>query len=181
MVNRLLANIRNRIVNWALWLSFKRGKVSELSLRHCWDGVKSCMVCWPGEGLDITAADIILSRLRERFPQAVLTILAMPGVGASPPPGLNIHIVQVDRKSINFLGLPLRRLKDEVLDIRADVAVDLSSEYNPLSAYLCQISRARISVAFADPQGDLAYNYQFAPHPSREGLDRYRALARYIG
>ncbi len=181
MTNRLLSSVRRRFVGWALWLSVRRGKVATLSLGNCWDDVKSCLVCWPAEGLDVTAADIVLSRLRDRFPQASLTVLAMPGIGASPPAGLEVHVVQIDRKSINLLGLPLRRLKDEVLDIRADVAVDLSPVYDPLTAYLCWISRARITIAFADPQCDLAYNYQVAPDPKREGLDRYRALARYIG
>ena len=181
MVNRLLEEMRKRIVSWALWSYNRHGKPPELVMRSCWDNIKSCLVFWPGEGLDIIAAEIVLNRLRERFPLATLTVLAMPGVGASPPSNVSVRVIQIDRKMFNFTGLPIRILKDELLDLRADMAVDLSPEFNVMSAYLCRISRARICISFADSKGDLVYNYQVAPGPQREGLDRYRALARYIG
>ena len=170
-----------QMVSWALWSYNRKSKSSELVIRDCWEGVKSCLVIWPGEGLDIIAAEIVLNRLRERFPLATLTVSALPGIGASLISDLNVKVIQIDRKMFNFFGLPLRGLRDELLDIRADVAVDLSPVFNVISAYLCRISRARICVSFADPRGDMAYNYQIAPGPNREGLDRYRALARYIG
>ncbi|NQT35077.1 hypothetical protein HQ587_07800 [bacterium] len=177
----MLENIRRHFVSWAMQLSARRSKINEFSLKDCWSEVNNCLICWPSEGMDITAADIVLSRLQERFPDAALTVLALPGVGASMPSGINAKIIQMNKKSLSVLGLPTKRMRDEVVDIRADVAVDISAEYNPLSAYLCQISRARVSVAFADSRGDLAYNFQVAPRPERQGLDRYRALARYIG
>ena len=99
----------------------------------------------------------------------------------SPPLEIAVKVINIQKKSLNILGLPLRQLKDEIIDIRPDIAIDLSPDYDSLAAYLCRTSRAKVSIAFANHQGDLAYNYQVAPHPSRVGLDRYRVLAKYIG
>ena len=181
MFERMIAGLRRRFVNFVLKMSARRSKKSELSLKTCWKEIRSCLVFWPSEGLELPSADIVLNRLRERFPEAALTVLALPGMGASLPQDMDAKVIQVDRKSINILGLPHRSLKDEVIDVRADVAVDLSPGFNPLTAYLCLISRARIGITFADPRCDAAYNFQIAPHPSRTGKDRYRVLAKYIG
>jgi len=181
MVNPFLSGLRRRIVKYALGYYNRRSKTTELTLRNCWENVRSCLVLWPAEGLDIVAAEIVLNRLQERFPDATKTVLALPGIGASTPSGMKVKVIHADKHSFNILGMPHRRLKDEVIDVRADVAVDLSPAFNVLSAYFCRISRARISISFADPRGDTAYNYQVAPGPRREGLDRYRTLARYIG
>jgi hypothetical protein len=181
MIDRFLNSIRRHIIRWALGSYDQQSKTTELSLCKCWENVGSCLVLWPAKGLDIVAAEIVLNRLQERFPGTCITLLALPGIGASPPQEMNVKVIHVDKKSFNILGLPQRRLRDEILAVRADVAIDLSPKFNVLSAYLCRISRARISISFADPRGDSAYNFQVAPGPKREGLDRYRTLARYIG
>lgn len=181
MLKRLIDNLRWKCVDYALKYSAGRSKKNELSLRNCWDEIDSCLVFWPGEGLDVTAAEIVLRRLRDRFPGAKLTVIALPGIGASPPPGMNVKVIQVKKDSLNLFGLPVRHFKDDVIDVRADVTVDLSPEYNPLAAYLCLISKARINIAFADKRGDPTFNYQIAPDPRKVGIDRYRVLAAYIG
>ena len=181
MINRLRENITERLLTWALWWIVRREIMQEISLRECWKEVKSCLVFWPGDGLDVSAGKIILKRLRLRFPNATLTILSLPGIGASPPYDMAVKIIKIEKESLNFLGFPLKVFRNQLDEVKADLAVDLSLDYNPLSAYLCKLSKARISMSFADPRCDMAYNFQIAPQPGRQVLDRYRVMARYIG
>ncbi len=181
MLNRLMDSFRWRCVDFVLRFSARHSRRNELSLRNCWNEIGSCLVFWPSEGLDVMSAEVVLRRLSDRFPEAKLTVIALPGIGASTPPDMNVKVIDMGKDSLNFFGLPVKRLRDEVIDVRADVAVDLSPEYNPLAAYLCLTSRARVNVAFADTRGDPAFNYQIAPDPGKGGVERYRVLADYIG
>jgi len=181
MFKRLKNSFQNKCLNLAISFTIRRSKPKELSLRNCWDEVLNCMVFWPGEGLEVKAAEIVIMRLENRFPNAKLTIAALPGIGASLPQYVKAKVIEIEESSFNLFGLPVKALRDEILDVRADIAVDLSSEYNPLVAFLCLISRSRVCVAFADLRGDSVFNFQIAPNPVREGIDRYRVMANYIG
>lgn len=181
MISRLVENMHQWFQGWALRLAVRREKSSEISLRDCWNDINSCLIIWPGDGLDVTAGEIILDKLRTRFPEAKLTIMPLPGIGASPPSDITVRILKVRKDVFNIFGLPIKELKEKLVRVKADLAIDLSREYNPLAAYLCKVSQARITVAFADPRCDLAFNFQIAPQPGRQVMDRYRVLARYIG
>jgi len=177
----MMAGLRRGTVMLALKYLVWRRQVRTLSTHDCWLGVESCLVCWSDDGADAPAAQLVMSRLRERFPEARLTLLVLQGVDVTLPSDATRSIVRVEKKHLNLFGLPVKELREGLRMIGADLAVDLSPVFNPLTGYLCELSGARIKVGFAGPGGDLVYNYQVAPRPDRSGIERYRALARYIG
>jgi hypothetical protein len=181
MLRRIKNGFHDKCLNLMIRFLVNRSQPKELSLRNCWDDVLNCLLFWPGEGIDVKAAEIVIMRLNKRFQGAKLTVVALPGIGASLPPDVEARIIEIDKANLNLFGLPVRALKDEILDIRADLAVNLSPEYSPLASYLCLISRAKVSVSFADMRSDSIFNFQIAPNPEREGIDRYRVMANYIG
>ncbi|MCF7810151.1 hypothetical protein K9N50_04090 [bacterium] len=181
MLRKLRNSFHDKCLNLMIGFSINRRQSKELSLRNCWDDVLNCLLFWPGDGLDVKAADIVIMRIKKRFQGVKLTVVALPGIGASLPQDVEAKIIEINKGSLNLFGMPVRALKDEILDIRADLAVNLSPEYNPLASYLCLISRAKVSVSFADLRGDSVFNFQIAPNPDREGIDRYRVMANYIG
>jgi len=181
MFRRLVDGLRRWIATLALKLLVRRGQAATLSMRDCWLGVRSCLVCWPDDGVDAAAAETVLNRLRERFPEARVTLLALPGVDVTLPSDASLTVIQVEKPQLNLLGLPVKPFREMLRGIGADLAIDLAPSFNPLAGYICELSGARIKVGFAGPQGDLVYNYQVAPGPGRSGIERYQALARYIG
>lgn len=180
MFDRIAAVFHRLVVSTVVKIAARRAVVKTLEIQNCWLEVRSCLVCWPGYGIDIKAAELVFDRLRDRFPDALITTVALPGIGASPP-DIGVDIIEITKKNISFFGLPKRPLRQRFRDFDADIALDLSPNYNPLSAYICLLTGAKIKISFAMPECDLVFNYQVAPRPERTGLDRYRVLARYIG
>jgi len=151
-----------------------------LDLHSCWKNVNHCLVCWPENGIDVLYAETVFIRLKERFANSVITTLVLPGMTASPP-DIGVNIVNVKLDHFSFIGFPKGRLKQLIQGLKVDVAVDLSPMYNPLTAYCCCISGARMRVGFSSKEGEIVFNYQVAPSSSKVGIDRYRTLASYIG
>lgn len=180
MFDGLAARLRHLTTNIAVKRHIKRERIGELSLSQCWQDVSHCVVCWPESGMDVVAAECVFTRLRERFPWAVLTAIALPG-GIASPPDIGVKVLQIRPYHFNILGLPRKRLKEKLKRLKADVAVDLSPEYNPLSAYCCCLSGAKLRIGFKIPQGDSVFNFQIAPRKERTGKERYMVLAKYIG
>lgn len=151
-----------------------------LNLQSCWQNVRHCLVCLPETGIDVLFAEMIFYRLNERFANSNITTLVLPGISASPP-DIGVKIVKIKQDHFSLFGLPTRRLRQMIQKLRVDVAVDLSPEYNPLTAYCCCISGARLRVGFSCKKGKNVFNYQIVPKSKKVGIDRYRTLARYIG
>lgn len=153
----------------------------EITLTDVWERVHSVLICWPGEGLDLLAARVVLNRVRERFPNASLTLLALPGVGAAAPSELEAELVNVRREDLSLFGIPRKNFCRFFYERNFDVVVDLSPKFEPLAAYFCLAAKAKLRIGFAGSEGDKIYNFQIAPRSDRSGIDRYRVLARYIG
>ena len=138
------------------------------------------LVCLPALDGANQVAEIVFQRISERFSEADLTVISFHG-SETPVQDFKLRVIQVTPDDLNPFGLPKKTLKRTILDVEPDVSVDLSETFNPLSAYICMISGARIKIGFAMQNSDLVFNYQVAPRPERTGLDRYRVLAQYIG
>ncbi|MBT3231972.1 MAG: hypothetical protein HN356_04090 [Calditrichaeota bacterium] len=152
----------------------------EISLQNIWEDIHHCIVCWPEAGIDVMAAELVFRKLRNRFQFSAITVIALPGMGASPP-DFGIDVFEIGADEFTFYGAPNGKLKSRLRGLKADLAVDLSPEYNPLSAYCCAASGARIRIGFATTEDEFVYNVQIAPNQERSGIDRYRVLATYIG
>jgi hypothetical protein len=181
MYEHILRLIRQRAMRMVVKKQAKRQKGEQINFTECWQEIHRILVCWPETGVDLLAATLILNRIKERFPEAAVTVIAMPGVSASPPDEMDAHVYSIDKNQINWLGIPDRRLKSVLQDMGADAAIDLSPRFDPQSGHFCQLSGAPIRVALEFPEGELVYNYQVRPHQDRLGIDRYRVLAKYIG
>ncbi|MBM3328542.1 MAG: glycosyltransferase family 9 protein [Calditrichaeota bacterium] len=153
----------------------------DIELRRLWDRVHRIAVTWPGQGVDATSATLVLNRLRERFPEALVTVLALPGIGAAPPPELSADVWPMEKRLLNWLGLPDQRLRSRLMEMGFDTVIDLSPGYDAISAYYCLLTGARLRIGFAGQKSDRAFNYQVAPTGERAGAERYRVLAKYIG
>ncbi len=153
----------------------------EIDVQEIWNRVHNVLICWPGEGLDLLAARVVLNRVRERFPNASLTLLSLPGVGASAPAEIEAELINVRREDLSFLGIPRKNFCRTFREKGFDVVVDLSPKFEPLAAYFCLSTGAPLRVGFAGVDVDKVYNYQVSPRSDRLGIDRYRVLARYIG
>jgi len=159
----------------------KRFVQPEISLLGVWEDVRRMLICWPGNGMDVLAARVVFNRVRERFPNAALAVLALPGIGASPPPEIDAEIITIPKESLSMFGIPSKQLRARLAEAGFDAVVDLSPKFEPLAAYLCLATEAKIRIGFSGPDCDLAYNYQVSPRDDRSGIDRYRVMARYIG
>lgn len=181
MFEGLWRSVQRRFILLAVRRFGRQTAAQEFDLQGAWDRVRRVLVCWPGVGMDLLAARVVLNRVRERFPNASLTVLALPGVGASPPNEVEAEVISVKQTELSLFGVPQKRLRDMLRDAGYDAVVDLSPRFEPLAGYFCLATQARLRIGFAGPSGDLVYNYQVAPRSDRSGIDRYRVLARYIG
>jgi hypothetical protein len=182
MIEGVWHKIQKRLTKIALKRLVKKSlRMDEIDLGVAWNRVTHILICWPGEGLDLLAARVVLNRVRERFPHAGLTVIALPGVGASTPHEVEAEMITVQRKDLTWSGLPKKWLQTELSSKGYSAVVDLSPQFDPLAAYFSILSEAPLRIGFAGPGCDLALNFQVSPRSDRTGIDRYRVLARYIG
>lgn len=181
MLEGIWYSLQKKFTRLALRKLSKELVRDEFDVIEVWDRVHNVLICWPGEGLDLLAARVVLNRVRDRFPNASLTLLALPGVGASAPTEIEAELINVRRDDLSFFGIPKKNFCKTFNDRGFDLVVDLSPKFEPLAAYFCLSSKAPLRVGFAGPLVDQVYNYQVSPRSDRLGIDRYRVLARYIG
>lgn len=151
-----------------------------LSLGNCWDNISHCVICWSEPMIDIKSVEVVYERVIDRFPDVSLTTVVLPGMIASPP-DYSMKIENIREEEFVFWGFPSKRLKSKLKRLNADIAIDLSLRYNPLSAYVSLLSGARIRIGFAIPNAGYAFNYQVAPTDVHLGKSSYSVLAKYIG
>ena len=180
MLERFKAVMRRYAAGILVKRYAKRDDFEDLTLNGCWDDIHHFAVLWPDTGVDVMAAEIVFRRLRERFPEAAITAVSLPGMGACVPE-FGIRELDIQPDEFTFYGAPKRQLRARLRELNADVAIDLSPVFNPLSAYCCSLTEARLRVGFALPQNEMVYNYQIAPNADRSLLERYKVLASYIG
>ncbi len=173
--------IQRKFTGMAVRKQARRSTSPEIELLSAWENVRRVLIFWPGSGMDVLAARVVFNRVRDRFPHAGLTVLALPGIGASPPSEVDAEVISVHWNELTFFGVPGKKLRDRLHDGGYDAVVDLSPRFEPLASYLCLCTEAPIRIGFAGPGSDLAYNYQVSPRDDRSGMDRYRVMARYIG
>ena len=181
----MFESVRDAIGRWitikAIWWNTNRKTLKEISTRNCWEDIKNCLMIWPSEGLDISAGEIIIKKLKEKFPASTINIVALPGVGASVPVDFDINIVQLNPTHFNKIGLPTRQTRDNLLKMNAAITIDMSPSFNPSTTLISLLSQAPLSIGFAESDYDLPYNFQIATSTNSKGIDRYKVMAKYIG
>ncbi len=180
MLEHFLHSIRLKVLHLSLKMTAKKRLEKDLQLSDCWQGIYQCVVCWPEEGVDTAAADIIFRHLRKKFPGAGITVIESLTQKAYPPEE-SVRVVSLSKTDFNFMGFPKSSLKMKLQSINADIAIDLSAKFNPLTAYCCEMCGAKVKVGFALPDSELVFNFQVLPNSERKGADRYKVLASYIG
>mgnify|MGYP001136384555 CR=1 FL=1 len=182
-MDRLVLAFKRWLVS--LWLKVRKEKEDDrgaiVSVGEWWQQVRRIAVCWPCEGVDFQAAMLVLDRIRDRFPNAHISIIALPGVGASVPSDLDVEIVKVQKNQLNLLGLPNRKFRDFLRSREYDTFLDLSPYYDPISAYYSTVINADLRIGFGGGWSEKVYNYVIIPRGEKKGVERYRVLARYIG
>ena len=181
MLRGILKRLQRRIQMTAIRLRKRAVHAAELDLHNCWQGISGCLFFWKGEDSDTTPLHLVLERMRIRFPGVSVTLVLLPDQTDSVPMELFERVIRLEKQHLNFWGLPTGRVVEKIKATGAELAVDLSSKFNPLSGYHCLAAKPRLRVGFAGPSSDLVFNYQVAPLSQREGIDRYKALARYLG
>lgn len=182
MLSRLLGTIRLKIQRRALRRRSRRLTDLQLDVNHCWEGIRHCVVFGLDDrGVGPSELELVLGHLKSRFPDSTVT-LVVGGRNTEPlPPSLYDRALRVQKEHLNWLGLPSKGLRKRMAEAEADLALDLSPGFNPVSSALCLASGARLRVGFAGPVADLAFNFQIAPFNARSGLDRYEVMVRYLG
>lgn len=150
-----------------------------ISTRTCWQAINRYIICLATGDVDIEGTEIIRQRCSERFPEADEVVVSLSGENI--PSSENGQMISITSNELNFFGIPNKHIRKKLRNLNADIAVDLTTDFNPLSAYVCLISNARMKICFSKPRSELVFNYQIAPHADSKGPDRYRVLARYIG
>jgi len=182
VLNRLFGRLRQKIQKRVLRHRSRRFPAEALNVNSCWEGIRQCIVfSLDGLGSELSALELVLRHLKSRFPDTSVTVVVGGRNTESLPPTLFDRALRIQKEHLDWLGLPVRRLRQRMAELEADLAIDLSPDFNPVSGALCQATGARLRVGFANPAADLAYNYQVAPFNARSGLDRYEVLVRYLG
>ncbi len=163
----------------ALRMLVRRRGLGLFSLNECWLGIHRCLICLPVSGLDEQSLQMIIDRLRTRFPLIDIIVVSPTDYTGEIPDGVERHLLR--REDFSFFGIPSRALKEKLRNLNIEMAVDLSPRYNPLTAFCCELSGAKLKVGFAWSDGEQVFNYQVSPNPATTGIERYRVLANYIG
>ncbi|MFN3821076.1 MAG: hypothetical protein ACK4OO_01980, partial [bacterium] len=144
-IQRILVDLWMRIRH--LHREIEEERVEGLPNR-LWRNVQRIAVCWPSEGMDISAAMLILQRLRERFPNASITVIALPGVGASIPVGWDVEVINVQKTDLNGLRFPNSRFRSYLRERNYDTFLDLYPRYDPICVYYGFVICARLRIGF---------------------------------
>lgn len=172
---------QQKIVIFKINLFSRNNDVMPVEWQNCWVNISHCLIIWPEQGIDLESAELVLLRLRAKFATARLTIMALPGIGASPLDS-TAEILRMKPNDVNFLGIPRQNLIEKMQQMNIDLVIDMSPQFNPLSAYLTLISQARIRVGFVGEEiAEKVFNLLIAPKPEHSKIEKYRVLAKYLG
>ena len=181
MFKRLIALFQRKLIISVLKYQKWRRKDEAVSLFDGWNDVRCCLICLPPDSVEEEEVGVVLDRLRQRFPQAKIVVGVLAGRDISFSDD-SIEIIRIDEAMLSPSGMPKSSVREQLKAISADISIDLSPTFVPLSAYLCMLSGARIKIGFAGlSHGDLVFNFQIAPKAERTGIERYQVLAGYIG
>ena len=180
MFDDLKQKVKSDLLRLRIRHMSRKGFQEQIVLGNCWDGVKRCLLCLPKDEFDTEIVKIICERLRDRFKNVKIVIIQLFDKNITLE-GADYELITISPDDVSLLGLPNRSIRDRIVGLNVDMAIDLSTSYNPLTAFFCIISKAHTKISFAFPKSDSVFNLQIAPRQDRSELDRYRALAKYIG
>jgi len=177
------SSLQRKIITIRLKQLSKNTPPPEITADTLWHNIDSVLVIM---GMHTAGCpDPVFNRLIERFPEATILALRLPGAPITVTDAVfndpHLKFSPLEHEDVSMLGTIGTHLRERLTGCHATLAIDLSLTFDPLSAYICQQSGARIKIGFARPEQELVFNYQIAPGAGGVPDDWYSAMARYIG
>lgn len=174
------ADWRQKLVFLFLQLSsLRQNKAQRVEVARTLSEAKNLLLCFPEKAEDLAVAENFLPLVRNSFAESAITLLLRKECKHFLRKLPLFRCVWMGQEDLTFLGLPKKDLVAQVQALDSDVAVDLSPDFDPLSAYLCWQSKAALRVSMVKPRGNCFYNLQIQSK-SNNLSDNYKTLIRYL-
>ncbi len=157
----------------------KKSSQKTISLSECWKDINKCLICIPSDGVTEQAVGVVVKRIQYKFPEAKLLFAKTSDSVQQKETASDLFLISPEK--FYFFGAPKNYLKQYFRTAGVDLAVDLSQKYEPIFAYCCLISGAKMKVGFNTAENNSVFNFQISPKPERKGIERFEVLASYLG
>lgn len=180
MLRKLTDSFHRSVLLNLVKLRAWRTTTDVVSYNDYWNTVKRCMISWSPGIVDNAAVNVIIEKLKTRFPSLKTVLVILPGTEDQSLYS-DMEVIKLTEESIQWTGRPSSDIRKRLALLEMDLIIDLSPDFDVFSAYICQLTKAPVKIGFATKYSDLVYNYQIMPKSTTDILERYRVLARYIG
>ncbi len=92
------------------------------------------------------------------YSQKILSFIGSGGTRATMGLEMTREYLLYSPQDLNRMGLPSKALKQEASNLRADVLIDLNTEFSPISAVLVRATNILLKVGFYSELGEYYYN-----------------------
>ena len=171
--------LRRRIC--VLWWRLKYGKI-ERSFNLSSTGVRPhhLLLILPQSFDYFDVARQMIEPLIEHLRPRLVTLLVPENFRTWISRDLGARVIPYDYRKKNFLGFPEPDMRRRVSEVEADVAVDLTPEFNAYTAALAAASGASLRISLDSQQEPGFYNVFIESNGEKDLGERYETLLRYV-
>ncbi len=156
-------------------------KESIIDFNTALSSAKSILIFMP-ENLDhYSAAKKVLKKVKKQLPGKKIVICTNQ---QEIDLDKNSHIdgiIFVTSQDVNFLGFPRKNLTEKITTTDFDMILDLNQDFQPVSSYLSQKSKAPLKVCLYDQQKEPFYNFAFRTNVQTGLEEKYNRLVDFLG
>ena len=144
------------------------------------DRARKILLCLPPEEEGTFTALSFLPRVQQRLPKARFILLHDSELDINRRVAKGAKPLAFDRNDLSFLGMPGKKIREQVRSAGFDVAVDLNLEFDFLSSLLVQDSGAPLRLCFDHPRREAFCNLIIRLDFERTWDKAFQALLRVI-
>ncbi|NOZ60236.1 MAG: hypothetical protein GXO74_00995 [Calditrichaeota bacterium] len=156
-------------------------KESIINFNTALTSAKSVLIFMPENVDHFSTAKKLLKKFKKEFPgKKVVICTNQQEIDIEK----NSHIdgiIFVTSDDVNFFGFPRKKLTEKITATDFDMILDLNQDFQPVSSYLSQKSKAPLKVCLYNQRKEPFYNFAFRTNVQINFEEQYNRLIDFLG
>ncbi len=141
---------------------------------------KSFLIFMPDAANDFEIAKKFVEKLKQSYPAAHFVLFTKKDFESAISAQKQHGTIFVTPEDINTFGLPKKNIQHRIMATDFDIVIDLNSDFNLISTFLCQKSSATLKICLDNRLREPFYNFYYRNNLKEEMDTKYRKFFSYI-